>query len=126
MSEFGVLADELGALEKEMAPHAQKLARIDHLRKVLRGACTAPAAMPWTVYGVRFLVILGPRASERLINLPALVKRIGAGRFARFAKCTLKDLEANVDPATVAAVVTTDATGSRTLKTFERGLDAHG
>lgn len=123
VSQFAALADELGALEKEMAPFAQKLARIDALRKALREAAKDQAAanMPWTVYGTHFLAILGPRAAERIINFPALIKRIGAGRFSRFAKCTLKDLEANVDPATVAAVVTTDATGSRSLKTFERG-----
>lgn len=119
-SDFAPLADELGALEKEMAPHAQKLARIESLRKALREACTTPASEPWTVEGVRFIAMLGPRANERAIDLKKLVKAVGAAAFAKFAKCSLKDLEANVAPAVVAAVVSTGATGSRSLKTFER------
>ncbi len=119
-SPFAALADELGALEKEMLPHAPKLARIDQLRKSLREACTVGAGMPWTVYGERFFATLGPKASERKINFPALIRRIGAGRFSRFATCTLKLLEAHVDVATVAAVITVEATGARPLKTFEK------
>ena len=120
-NEFAPLADELGALEKDMAPYAQKLARIDALRKALRAACPAKAEETWTITGTRFIAILGPRALERSIDLAKLVKVLGAKVFAGFATCTLKTLEEKVSPAVVASVVTSDATGSRSLKTFERG-----
>lgn len=122
--QFSILADELGALEKEMAPHAQKIARIDQLRKALRAACTAKAEDAWTINGKYFVAVLGPRANERVINFPALVKAITAKSFALFAKCSLKDLESNVPPAVMASVVSTEACGSRSLKTFERGAAA--
>lgn len=121
VSEFAPLADELGSLEREMAPHAQKLARIDALRKALRAACSAPADSEWTIEGSRFIAVLGARAMERAVDYKKLVKAIGAGVFAKFATCTLKALEEHATPAIVAAVVTSDRTGSRTLKTFERG-----
>ncbi len=117
---LAVIADELGALEKEMSPHAQKLARIEQLRKALRAGCTAPAGEASTINGEHFVAVLGVCAMERKINFSALVKQIGAGVFARFATCTLKDMEARVAPAIAAAVVTSANTGSRTLKTFER------
>lgn len=114
------LVDELGALEKEMAPHAQKLARIEALRKALRAACPVADAEPWSVTAKKFCVILGPKALERSIDFGELVKKIGAKAFAAFAKTTLKDLEAHVAPDVVASVVKSLNTGSRSLKTFER------
>jgi hypothetical protein len=124
VSQFAPLADELGALEKEMAPFAQKLARIDALRKALRAACTVLDTEQWTVTGTRFIAVLGPRAQQRLVDVSRLVKEIGAVLYAKFATCTLKDLEERVAPDVVAAVVRTEATGSRSLKTFEKGTTA--
>jgi hypothetical protein len=121
-SPFAAVADELGALEKEMAPFAQKLARIEELRKALRVGCTAKPTEPWSVEGAHFVALLGACANQRTVNFPKLVKTIGAAVFSKFATCSLKTLEENVAPATVAAVVTSDATGSRSLKTFERGI----
>ena len=123
-SEFAPLVDELGALEKEMAPHAQKLARIEQLRKALRAACTLPADQEWNVEGERFNAVLGMRGNEQVISFAGLVKAIGAKAFAIFVKCTLKDLEANCAPAVVASVVSSARTGSRSLKTFEKGRPA--
>jgi hypothetical protein len=120
-SEFAPLADELGALVKEMAPHAQKLSRIEELKKALRAACPVPPTKEWTVEGAHFVVMLGACATVRRINIEKLVKMITAKAYAAFASCTLKALEEHVAPAIVAAVVVSDATGSRSLKTFERG-----
>jgi hypothetical protein len=121
VSEFAPLADELGALEKEMAPHAQKIARIDALRKALRAGCTTPSTVQWTVAGERFVAVLGACAMQRSIDVPRLVKHIGAKTFAAFATCTLTALEMNVPPNVVAVVVSADNTGTRPLKTFEKG-----
>ncbi len=124
VSQFAPLADELGALVKEMAPYAQKLSRIETLKKALRSGCTVKDSEEWTVEGARFVAVLGPRANERFVETARLVKTIGAVLYAKFATCTLKDLEANVAPAVVAAVVSSGATGSRSLKTFEKGISA--
>jgi hypothetical protein len=121
LSEFAPFADELGALEKEMAPYAQKLARIAALKKALRAGCPNDPSLPWSVEGVRFIAQLGACANERAIDLKALIKAIGLKAFAAFATTTLTALENNVGPAIVAAVVSTDATGSRSIKTFEKG-----
>jgi hypothetical protein len=127
--DFAVFADELGALEKKMSEHQAKfaalhgadLARIELLRKTLRAACTAKPEADWTIEGKHFTAIVGPCFLQRVINFPKLVKTIGAVMFASFGRCTLKDLEEHVAPQIVAAVVTSDRTGSRPVCTFERG-----
>jgi hypothetical protein len=117
---YASLVDELGGLEKELAPFAQQLARIELLKKTLRGVCPASDDVEWSVSGARFIALLGPRALERKIDIKALVKAIGAPAFAKFASCTLKALEASVEPAIAAGVISSDRTGSRSLKLFER------
>ena len=117
---FAPISDELGALVKEMAPHAQKLARIEVLKKALRAGCPVAPCLSWTVTGEKFITELGPCANMRCVNLTALVKMIGAKAYSLFATTTLDALEKNVAPATVAAVVAITATGSRSLKTFEK------
>jgi predicted secreted protein len=121
LSPFGAIADELGALEKEMAPYAQKLARIEQLRKSLRNGCEKAPDQEWKIEGARFIALLGPRANQSSIKFSEVVKAIGAKAYAAFATCTLKDLEANVTPVVMAAVLSSGRTGPRTLKTFERG-----
>lgn len=119
--DFGPMADELGALIREMAPFAQKLSRIEALKKALREACTAKPTEEWTITGKKFVAALGPKANERAINFTQLVKLIGAKAFLIFATCTLGKLEENVSPVIVAAVVSWGNIGSRSLKTFEKG-----
>jgi hypothetical protein len=120
-SQFEPLADELGQLVKDMAPHAQKLSRIETLKKAMRAGCTVKADEQETIEGARFIVVLGPCANERSIDFTRLVKTIGAVLFCKFAKCTLKDLTENVAPAVAAAVIKESPSGPRSLKTFERG-----
>lgn len=114
--------DELGALEKEFAPLRPKLARIELLRKSIRERYAAsPAEKDFTAEGVRFMVAVGPRANESVINYPKLLKAIGAKLFCSIAKTTLKALEENVACGVRADVITIEAVGPRSLKTFERG-----
>jgi hypothetical protein len=117
--------DELGALEKEFAPLRPKLARIEMLRKVIRAHFDAsPPASPFEASGARFICMIGPRAVERAINYKALIKAIGLKAFALIARVTLGALEEGVPCGVVAAVVTSDNTGARSIKTFERGTAA--
>ncbi len=120
-SEFSRLVDELGALEQLMAPHAQKLARIDMIRKTLREACPAAPDAEWTVDGERFSTVLGMRANASVISFSGVVKAIGAAAYAKFATCTLKALEEHVAPGVRANVISSERSGPRTIKTFERG-----
>ncbi len=126
--DLGPLADELGALEGEMnthqaayaALHGPKLARIKQLSAVFRAECKVPAHVPWLVDGKKFQVILGICALERSIDYLKLVKAIGAAAYARFAKCTLGQLEKNVSPTLAAGVVSAERTGPRSLTTVAR------
>ncbi len=127
---LSALVDELGALEKEyalaVAPFEMKLPRMKALKELIQASCPA-ATKPdaeWTAEGARFGVRLGPCANKRTIDIKALVKKIGAAVFARFATCTITDLEANVEAATVEAVLSSAQTGPRKLTTFEKGSAA--
>lgn len=118
---YGQLADELGSLEKELAPFAQKIARIKQIEKALRAACPVSPDSPWTVDGVRFSVVLSSCANMRGFDVADLIKRIGAKAFSLFASCTLTALEANVTPEICAAVISSKPVGPRTIQTFEKG-----
>jgi hypothetical protein len=121
VSILGQMADELGALEKELAPWAPKIARVELLRKSIRvSAEEQPPEKEYQIAGARFVVVAGPKANQRSIDFPALLKRISARTFAAFATCTLTALEQNVASELFAAVVKTAPTGPRPLKTFER------
>ena len=113
--------DELGALEKEFAPFKPKADRIEALRKAIRAHYDAkPADQPFEAKGERFIVSVGPRAEQRKIHFPKLVKLIGAARFSKFATCTLERLTQFAPEAEI-AVVEKEKTGARSLKVFERG-----
>jgi hypothetical protein len=116
--------DELGALERELAPVQLKISRVEALRKAIRAHFDAsPADQPFEATGERFLVAVGPRATQRSINFVKLIKLLGAARFAKFATCTLAALAEHA-PGMEASVVTSAPTGARPLKTFERGKAA--
>lgn len=117
--------DELGALEKEFAPLRPKLARIEELRKAIRGHFDqSPAGEAFEASGDQFLVMVGARALERSISPSKLIAAIGLKKYATLATPTLKALEANVPAEIVAGVVSSAHTGARPLKTFERGSHA--
>lgn len=119
---IGALADELGSIEAELAPFAFKIARLDQLRKAIRGHFDAmPGDRSFEGFGQRFLVAIGQKAAVRTIDRTKLIKAIGPKAYAAFARTTLADLEANVGCAVVAEVVTAAYTGARSIKTFERG-----
>jgi hypothetical protein len=117
--------DELGSLEKELAPLKTKIQRVEMLRKQIRTAAeTGSATAEIQVSGSRYIAILGPRGNQTIINLPELVKRIKAAAFAKFATTTLSALQQHVDAETVEAVTATEATGPRSLKILEKGTAA--
>jgi hypothetical protein len=116
--------DELGRLEAELAPYAQKIKRAELLRRAVREATPEwPAHRPLELRGAEYEAFLGPKANETIIDYGALVSLIGAEAFATFARTTQKDLFANVSNALhLALILTTEQTGPRPLKVFPRVL----
>ncbi len=127
---YAALADELGALKKELAllvaPFMLKKPRMEALEKQLREACPVAADAEWTVRGSRFDVILGPRAEFRIVCIGKLIKAIGQKAFNAFATVSLKDLESHpaISADTLATIVQKNRIGPRTLKTVEKGSAA--
>jgi hypothetical protein len=112
--------DELGALDKELAPFAAKVKRVEALRKAVRAAfADAPADEPCVATGQRFVIELGPRGEERAIHYPELWKLGGVKLMRQIATCTLTALDAAA-PAIAAAVTFKARTGHRSLKVTER------
>jgi hypothetical protein len=119
---LAALADELGEIDRTLAPFRTRIARETALKSQMRAAVEAaevPSDVEVRVAGTRFDVILGPKALEKSIDFKGLAKRIGLKAYAAFAKCTLKDLETHA-PGRQAEVVTSAQTGPRSLKIFER------
>jgi hypothetical protein len=122
---LGALADELGAIEKylapKMAPLKPAIARAEKLRKLLRDAHEVKPA--WTAYfikGEKFTVELGPRGSQDRVNVVKLAKLITPQALWGLVSCTLKNLwESDVNPAVIAQVIDTSATGTRPITITE-------
>lgn len=113
--------DELGALEKRLAPYRADLKRVEALRKAIRQHFDgSPAGLSFEPRGDKFFAMVGARANERSINPVKLIKAIGVKLYAQLATIGLGVLEANVAPDICAAVISTDATGPRPIATFER------
>lgn len=120
------LIDELGALEGELAPYAQKLARIAALRTLVRGSVASePAESAPQLAGAEYLALLGPKGKETVIDVAHLVSLIGAEEYAKFATTSLKALLASVkNPLHLALVMRTELTGPRPLRVVRRGVKA--
>lgn len=120
------LVDELGALEKEIAPFRLKLARADALRAQLREiVSTKPAGAVQTIEGKGFVVELGPRAIVRTVNVVKLESLVSLRCLVGIVSCSLKALlENNVSSKVQAAVIESHATGSRSITITERGSAA--
>lgn len=114
--------DELGDLEKELAPLRPKIARLELLRKSVRSRYDdSPADKTFEAVGERFVVSVGARSMESVVDVPRLIKLAGVKLVQKFARVTLKDLEANTTCAMRAQVISQQQTGYRTLKALERG-----
>ncbi len=119
------MIDELGALERELAPYEAKASRAELLRKTIRAHYEAePAAQEFQPAGARFIALVGAKAEKRSIDFRALAKAIGLKAYAAFATCTLAALEANAPCQIAAQVVSSERTGYRPLKIVERGAAA--
>lgn len=114
--------DELGALEREIAPLKFKIDRIDALRRAIREHYAASdAAKDFTAAGEKFTVLVGPRSREAVIDIAALAKSLGTKVFYKIAQVTKKSLEAHLTAPAIAALTKYELTGHRSLKVFPKG-----
>jgi hypothetical protein len=116
------LVDEIGDLEKELAPHKPKAARLEKLRKQLRDLYDdKPASTPYTADGARYCIELGARGMQTVVNIPKLFKSVKLADFLKLAYVTLKDITAQCSPGVAASVLTEKQTGHRSLTITEKG-----
>jgi hypothetical protein len=121
--ELASQVDELGALEAEILPYKGKILRVDTLRRAIREHfASAPPLAPIETLGAKYGAALGACGSQRWINPALLIKAIGAKAYAAIAVVTLAVLERNVSREIAAGVITSKATGARTLTTFEKNV----
>ena len=114
--------DELGDIDKTLAPLRAMMSRETLLKAAIRSAFDSAAANEtFTAAGNRYVAELGWRGLEKSIDYPKLIKAIGLKMFSNIAKVTLKVLEEKVGCGIVADVVTSANTGFRSLKITERG-----
>lgn len=118
---LAALIDELGDLEKLLAPLSPKLARHEQLKKLLRTEfASAPGDQGVEVCGLRYIAFLGPKASQRVLDVARLAKSISAKLFFSIATVTLDSVERNVPAEIAAQCISQGPTGSRSLKVFGR------
>lgn len=122
LAQLAANVDELGDIEKQLAPFEAKRKRAEQLRGAIRAHfADAAADQPLEAQGTRFMVLLGPKANERSIDYAKLWKLAGA-KAKSIATVTLKALESAVSCSVFAEVVSEPKpTGSRSLKVYERG-----
>lgn len=113
--------DELGLLEERLRPYRADISRVETLRKSIRSRFDAhDAGKAFEAAGDKFVVVVGPRSNERVIDYPKLIRSIGIKLFSSIARVTLTVLDQQVDKAIVADVVSTVPTGARPLQVVER------
>lgn len=113
------LVDELGAIEKELAPLRGKIKRAELLRQTIRGLTDDKTNQ---VDGAKFVAILGPRADKTVVDYYGLAKRIGLDRYAQFATASLEAIGQHVKPGILPPYLKTEQTGTRSLQVLEKGL----
>jgi hypothetical protein len=111
--------DELGALEAELKPLAGKIARVDQIKRLLRGfAEDQPAEQGITLHGERFAAVLTAKTEEASLDLDRIYSRVGHKAFLASVSMTLGALEKLIPiEQERAPFVVRKRTGSRRVST---------
>ena len=116
---LAALVDELGELEAALTPMKPKLARIETIRKQLRGIYNDAAVdKAFTLQGSKFAATIGARSMVSAVNVTALIRAVGSKVFASIASVTLKRVQETCSPAVYAACVSSDQSGPRPIDVF--------
>jgi len=125
--EIAAVVDELGDLDKTLAPHRNKIAREEKLRKLLREVTAgADENVEIKANGVRYYAVLGVRTFERVILSKAkLFKAISAATFKRLAEVPFNKLDTVITEAEQEAkgISGRKQTGYRPLHVYEKPAD---
>jgi hypothetical protein len=114
------IVDELGFLEKEVAPWKPKMARVELLRKSLRAHYDAElASTPHQAEGKLWVATLGAKGLSGTVNVVKLSKLISLRALTCVVECTQKAL-ATLPGVKAELVMEYDQTGSRTIELFEK------
>lgn len=114
--------DELGTIQKTLAPYRSLIEREKKLKEKVRAPYSEQdAAKTFEVRGTRYIALLGHRENERHVNYGKLWKLAGVSTMKRIATVTLKSLEPAVAPAVFLEVIEVKPTGTRSLKVLELG-----
>ena len=109
------MVDELGDLERDLAPWKPKIARAEALRKALRAPYKdADPNATFTLDGERWRAIVNPAGNETYVDKSTLLKLIGSVRFAELASVTVAALS-QVTADIAGAVTKQSQTGTRKL-----------
>jgi hypothetical protein len=120
-SPLALLVDEMGDLERELAPFKLKTARLEALRRSLRDSFRKEnPSGTFEVHGARFLALVGPCGAQRLVNVAALFKLVGPKRFLAMAAVSLRALSEHATPEIELAVIETSDTGPRGLSVLAK------
>lgn len=115
------LIDELGALDKELAPLRSKITREEKLRKTLRG-CLGAADPLAEVHGAgkKFRVVLGPCGIKRVVlSRTKLFRALTAKVFRQVATVTFDQIDAHLSPVEQVGITGTEQSGPRPLRVYE-------
>lgn len=110
------LIDEAGELHERLAPFKKDSDRLEAIRKTMRqwaddDKAAAGDTVPYS--GTTHQVVLGKKKNERRIErMVRVLRALGARKFIRIVKITLKDLEKALGPA-AAQFIVEDQTGPR-------------
>jgi hypothetical protein len=116
------IADELGALDTELAPFKTKYSRAESLRKALREICKDREATSQFVFeGDNYVVTLGAKSNEKFVRLAAAFKALGKVKFITACSMTIKAITEAVAPEVLPSLVGSEQTGSRNISIQHKG-----
>jgi len=127
------LVDELGAIEKEMAAAeaevAKKLGTKPERAAELRAQIVAlyedaPAAIPFSAEGARFVAMLSARANVTEVSVDNVFKVLKRAEFLGMCTLPVGKLRLVLDAAQLAKCTRTLRTGARSLSVAQRGNTA--
>lgn len=122
--------DELGDIQKKLAPHRALILREKDLKEFIRARYDdKDAEKEFSPEGSRFVALLGAKGIERrIVDMPRVFTALRKASFLKACSMTMKALEgaaiAAGCPELVEAVLLQDRTGHRSLKVVEKGTPA--
>ncbi len=121
---LAVLVDELGELQKDLAPFIAKFARVVAIQKALREAFRNDAQdRSIVIAGQSWRAHLSACGNQSKISVRALYKAIGIRQLLSIASVTLTAAAATVSPEVLATCTETTQTGPRKLTVVPHGED---